>query len=224
MSTLTAERDHYAEYILTTGKTCADAERLMGSYLFASRFAHLERIVEIGPGRGWFLEQARNRITGIDNSPGLVAHHQADGLDVRLGDAYSIPAADESFDGAFSCWLFEHLADPARAMLEIRRVLRPGGYACIIVPSHTTLLTGFYDDYTHIRPFTPRACEHLGHSTGFGRVKVEYLYKVGGWAQYVRLSRWLGAGFYMACAGLFDRYGRKLGIANRANVVLEVWK
>ena len=224
MSALTIEQDDYARYILTTGKACADAERLMGKYLFASRFANLQKIVELGPGRGWFLDQAPGHITGIDNSPGLVAHHRAKGRDVRLGDAYSIPAPDESFDGAFSCWLFEHLADPARAMFEIHRVLRPGGYACIIVPSHLTLLTGFYDDYTHIRPFTPVACEHLGHATGFRTVKTGYLYKVGGWAQYVRLSRWLGADFYMACARWFDKFGRKLGIVNRGNVVLEVWK
>ena len=43
------------------------------------------------------------------------------------GSAYQLPFEKGSFDGAFFCWVFEHLADPAKAMGEAVRVLRQGG-------------------------------------------------------------------------------------------------
>lgn len=224
MSNATQQVDTYAQYILNTGVKCAFDEWMMGRYLYQSRFQGLNPICDIGPGRCWFLRQAPDRISGVDNSPDLVRHHVENGLDVHLGDAYAIPFPDNHFEGVFCCWLFEHLAEPARAMVEIRRVLRPGGYACIIVPSEKSLLGGFYDDYTHIRPFTRKACHSLAVAAGFRRIRSEYLYKIGGWAQYVRLSRVLGEWFYMASARFMDRRLRKIGIVNRNNVVLEVWK
>ncbi len=41
-------------------------------------------------------------------------------------DAQSMDFKEESFDGAFLCWILEHVPSPAKALSEIRRVLRPG--------------------------------------------------------------------------------------------------
>ena len=40
---------------------------------------------------------------------------------------YSLPFAEADFDAAFSHALFEHLAEPLKALAELRRVLKPGG-------------------------------------------------------------------------------------------------
>ena len=63
---------------------------------------------------GWRLAQKR-----------VAASHvpvQRSGL-----DGQSLPLADDSFDTALSTWTVCTIPDPAAALLEVRRVLKPGG-------------------------------------------------------------------------------------------------
>jgi SAM-dependent methyltransferase len=42
--------------------------------------------------------------------------------------ATNMPFPDNSFDAVWSIWVLEHIPNPEKAMLEIRRVVKPGGY------------------------------------------------------------------------------------------------
>jgi len=44
---------------------------------------------------------------------------------------------DEEYDFILSCHSLEHIANPIKALLEWKRVLKPGGKLCIIVPDKT---------------------------------------------------------------------------------------
>ncbi len=50
------------------------------------------------------------------------------------GDARSIPLGTESVDRVFCLGLLEHTQDPDRVILEIRRILKPGGVAVFALP------------------------------------------------------------------------------------------
>jgi SAM-dependent methyltransferase len=50
----------------------------------------------------------------------------ADRYTLRQADATDLPFAARSFDGAFLCWILEHVPSPARVLNELRRVLAPG--------------------------------------------------------------------------------------------------
>lgn len=69
------------------------------------------------------------RYTGVDMAPGK-------NVDIVLGHPYRWrELISESADVLISGQAFEHIAQPWAAILEVARVLKPGGVCCIIAPS-----------------------------------------------------------------------------------------
>ena len=222
-STDTQQRPNtsYGDYILRTGGGLVGRyEEVVGAFFYQSRFAGCSRIVDIGPGRCWFTRQNPQIIVAVDNSPELVEHYSRVGIDIRLGDAYKLGLPDEYVDGVFCCWLFEHLGDPLCGMREIRRVMKAGGYGLIIVPTPRDI-DAFYDDYTHVRPFTKTSLKQLAEDAGFRRHRETYYPYVRGAMQVLQyFGPRVTLGYYKFC----DRVVRKLGLLGKNNLMLEVWK
>ena len=63
----------------------------------------------------------------------MTEHISAPEADIRL-DITAIDLPDESFDVITCMHVLEHIPDDLKAMRELRRVLRPGGTAYILVP------------------------------------------------------------------------------------------
>ncbi len=218
---LAASRHAYGSYILRTGTpVIRDLEMVYGSLWYHTRFSGKKPILDLGPGRCWFTKQNLEDIVAVDNAPDLVEHYRRQGINTHLGDAYRIPFADSYFQGIFCCWLFEHLTEPDCALAELHRVLQPGGYACVIVPSPNDMFA-FYDDYTHVRPFTPASLTQLADDTGFRKHRVEYLAFTRGVTYVLRL---LGPGAAYRYCRFADKTIRKLGLVNRNHLMLEAWK
>ena len=88
-------------------------------------------------------------VTGIDfaESQIQVAKGRAtENLSFQAGSVYKLPFQDNAFDLVFSHALFEHLADPIRGVSEIRRVLRPGGFAGLCSPDWGGFILSPTDD------------------------------------------------------------------------------
>lgn len=216
-----ASGDSYGNYILRTGGGVAgQLELLLGAYWYQSRFAGKAPVLDLGPGRCWFTRQKTNEIVAVDNAPDLVEHFRQEGINILQGDAYKIPAPDGYFEGIFCCWLLEHLHEPDRAMREMRRVMRPGGYACVIVPTPHDM-EAFYADYTHVRAFTKISLKQLAEDAGFIHHKSEYLPQMTGLSRVLALAGPRPAHAYLHFA---DRFLRKVGLVNRNHLMLEVWK
>src|SRR5262249_39643699 len=66
--------------------------------------------------------------SGIDLSPGMLAHARARGLHVTEGSATALPFPDASFDVACSFKVLAHVPDIEGALAEMLRVVKPGGH------------------------------------------------------------------------------------------------
>ena len=217
---LVAPRQSYGNYILRTGTgIIRDLELVYGALWYRTRFAGKKPILDLGPGRCWFTKQNLEDIVAVDNAPDLVEHYRKEGINSHCGDAYNIPFPDAYFQGIFCCWLFEHLAEPDRALAELRRVLLPGGYACVIVPSPNDMVS-FYDDYTHVRPYTPTSLTQLADDVGFQRHTVECLPFTRGVTVVLRL---LGPQAAYRYCRFNDVVVRRSGLVNRNHLMLEAW-
>lgn len=66
-----------------------------------------------------------------------------------VGDVHELPLPDNSVDAILCIALLEHVEEPLRAMHEIHRVLKPGGYLFIYVPFlyYYHPMPGYYKDF-----------------------------------------------------------------------------
>jgi ArsR family transcriptional regulator len=102
----------------------------------------LGRLLDIGTGTGQMLALLAPRISagvGVDASRAMLALARArlsgPGMNhcaVRLGDMYRLPMADGSFDQVVLQMVLHYAEDPAAALAEAVRVLRPGGTLVVI--------------------------------------------------------------------------------------------
>jgi SAM-dependent methyltransferase len=91
------------------------------------------RVLEVGCGTGAILTEFDKRsftAHGIDhNLPRLnEARLHAPQAQLLCGDALSLPYAGQAFDMTCCHFLLLWVGDPLRALREMRRVTRPGGY------------------------------------------------------------------------------------------------
>ncbi|MFZ0545632.1 MAG: class I SAM-dependent methyltransferase [Candidatus Promineifilaceae bacterium] len=90
-------------------------------------------ILELGCGEGYIVRRLASQghdVTGFDLShPMLKAAEAAElhGSYFVNGDALQLPFGDGAFDAAVSNFLIVELPDPAAAIAEAARVLKPGG-------------------------------------------------------------------------------------------------
>lgn len=114
----------------------AGPQRILGEFALASG----ERVLEIGPGIGFYsLEAARRvgtdgRLICLDLQREMLAEvrrrMRAAGenrVDFVCADAGAIPLRPGSIDHVFLITVLGEFPDRERALAEIRRVLRPGG-------------------------------------------------------------------------------------------------
>jgi SAM-dependent methyltransferase len=89
-----------------------------------------------------------------------------DYTDVDFEDG-KLPVDDASVDIAISLAVIEHLKDPENFLAEIFRSLKPGGLVYLSTPNFQLDWKNFYNDPTHVRPYTPDSLEALLRLHGF---------------------------------------------------------
>ncbi len=133
-------------------------------------------VLDIGCGVGGLLERIRNtgrsyNYFGIDigqftDLPDFINFARADGQ--------HLPFRDESFDMVLLSHVIEHLHDPYPMIMEAYRILKPGGAIYLETPGPRIMYfpfgLSFYDDPTHVRPYTKKSLGKVLSDCGFTAV------------------------------------------------------
>ena len=103
-----------------------------------------ERVLELGPGPGTFTVEAARRVApdgrliAVDIQPEMIAQVKErvreaglDNVETHVANAYELPLDDTNIDRVFLIAVLPEIPDQARALAELRRVLKPGGILSI---------------------------------------------------------------------------------------------
>jgi SAM-dependent methyltransferase len=113
------------------------------------------RGLDVGCGEGANTRQLAGlgaKMSAVDIAPTFVRYAQASeacdplGIDYAIGDAMQLPFDDGAFEFVTAFMSLMDMPDPGRALREIRRVLRPGGFVqfsilhpCFVPPRRRVL-------------------------------------------------------------------------------------
>jgi len=161
------------------------------------------RLLDVGCGTGRFSERARQRgaeVVALDLGPNLLRQTLAR-ADVRpvVGDGLRLPFKDASFDVVVSSEMIEHTTNPAAAVGEMARVLKPGGRLALTCPNKVWLWLVRLATAVKLRPFDGyenfpsfRALERFADDSG---LRVRSHVGLHPWPFQIRwlwrLSRWV---------------------------------
>lgn len=150
------------------------------------------KILDVGCADGTFtrviLERSKAiKVTAIDVLATSISYAKkrfarSKKLSFRVADAHELPFKDKEFDGVFCLEALEHVENPKKAISEMYRVLRPGGYTLTLVPSENFLfhyivwpLWGLWRGKiwkgTHLNNFSADKLVNLIEKEGFVIVK-----------------------------------------------------
>lgn len=162
-------------------------------------------VLEVGAGTGRQAQELAARgysVEAIEIPDSNYSGHRL--FPITDYDGRHIPFADQSFDIVFSSNVLEHVPDLTQLHAEIRRVLKPGGYAIHVMPTH---VWRFWTTLSQI----PTGFQNAA-SLGRRLLTVPYPSRIKGLVGAWRLAaRHIAVGFYQR------RHGE------RGNTISEIW-
>jgi SAM-dependent methyltransferase len=172
-----------------------ERQRLLHLYLRneTNLFSDPLRVLHIAP------EDCLQRpIVGLPNLDYVSADISSRAALIRM-DVTDIRLPDDSFDVILCSHVLEHVGDDARAMRELRRILRPGGWAILQVPVDASRERTFEDSAVTDPAGRERLFGQWDHVRVYGRDYAQRLADAGFDVQVVPYARRLGPDAIRRC-------------------------
>jgi len=150
---------------------------LVKTYLAKGGSVDGATILDIGSGKGNHLlgfSRFGLKPSGLDKRPECL--EAVCDFDIRACDLEGepFPFDNNSFDFVYSKSVLEHVTNTDNLVGESLRVLKPGGMALMLTPDWRSQRASFWDDYTHVKPFTRKGLQNAMRINGFENVECSY--------------------------------------------------
>ena len=149
-----------------------------------------DEVLELGCGRGHLAKRMKELgllVTGVDANTKAPEVAVTDNLHSMRVEALAFP--DASFDGIVSFHMIEHVPELEQALVEMHRVLRPGGHALLVYPAEpirgayswpaSIILHGtpFRAREIHVHKLNPSRLQAMTSQAGFEHVHSEFHFR-----------------------------------------------
>lgn len=183
------------------------------------RFVSLGRLLEIGCSTGEMLLEASGSFEayGVEADAASSQIARARGLQCFNGALADAKFADARFDVAALYHVIEHFPSPRAELMELGRILKPGGWLVVETPNIANLwfrLLGarwrqFIPD--HVYFFTPQTIARVCEETGFEIVELRNVGKLMSLRLFIsRIGR-----YHQPAARLLSAISHQLGLDDR---------
>ena len=136
-------------------------------------------VLDLGCGRGEIasaLQSLGFMVVGADLSiPNRARERNASVTWKELNGDQELPFPDEEFDFIFTKSVIEHQREPELFLSECFRILKTGGRLLVLTPDWVRNKSRFFDDHTHVTPFTKISLTNILSLAGFDQVDCRYL-------------------------------------------------
>ena len=141
-----------------------------------------KKLLEIGCGRGDFINEFSKQNVNCFATDILLSakDYLVDKVDFKQHDINKneLPYDDNFFDAIYTKSLLEHIGNNDLFFKECKRVLKKEGKLIIYIPDWETQYLNFYDDITHIKPFTEQTLDSCFKLYDFKNYKIEKFYQL----------------------------------------------
>jgi len=172
----------YAEIIYPPDETNSYPDQL-AEYICGRFFNNYNKskpkILDIGCCTGKALKLF-SKYTNIEPYGIDIRDEKVDGINFKQCNVEKekIPYPDNYFDFVYSKSVLEHVWNTENFLKESYRVLKPGGIWVGLTPDWKSQQSIFWDDYTHVRPFTRKGLRDGLAIIGFKNADCEYFYQL----------------------------------------------
>jgi SAM-dependent methyltransferase len=142
------------------------------------------RVLEIGCGAGGFLSSIKDRgweRHGLEPVPAAADLARKSGAAIFEGTLQKNDWPDGHFDAIFAWMAIEHLPRLGDDLLEIGRLLKPGGWLGFSVPNADSWEFSFFQDKwydlqvpIHVSHFGKRELDHALGTAGLKRIRLDH--------------------------------------------------